>query len=127
MAATIGGVWRVVAVTFLGVAACKSSPLGANDGGGGARLSDAGPDTGDHPGLTGGGGSGDAGPVAPGRFSRIFNPGTPRDLDILFMVDNSLSMQPHISKLTTSFPAFTDALGALPNGMPYLHIGVISS
>lgn len=50
-----------------------------------------------------------------------------RDLDILFMVDNSQSMQPLISKLATNFPAFITVLQQLPDGLPNLHMAVVSS
>ena len=43
------------------------------------------------------------------------------------MVDNSQSMLPLQSALLTSFPAFANALKALPGGLPDLHLGVVSS
>jgi hypothetical protein len=50
-----------------------------------------------------------------------------RDIDILFMIDNSLSMQPLQSKLTTNFPVFINVLKGLPGGLPNLHLAVVSS
>src|SRR5215471_1284862 len=50
-----------------------------------------------------------------------------RDIDILFMVDNSLSMQPLIAKLTQNFPVFMTVLQNLPSGLPNVHIAVVSS
>jgi hypothetical protein len=50
-----------------------------------------------------------------------------RDIDILFMVDNSLGMKPLTDKLNTNFPAFMDVLAGLPGGLPNVHIGVVSS
>jgi hypothetical protein len=50
-----------------------------------------------------------------------------RDIDILFMVDDSSSMAPLQSKLTASFPTFMNVLKALPGGLPNVHIGVVSS
>jgi hypothetical protein len=61
--------------------------------------------------------------VANNTFQETLN----RDLDIVFMVDNSLSMQPLINKLTRNFPAFIQVLQNLPNGLPNVHIGVVSS
>jgi hypothetical protein len=55
-------------------------------------------------------------------------PETPaKKLDMLFMVDNSLSMQPLQAKLTASFPTLIQTLKTLPGGLPDLHIGVVSS
>jgi hypothetical protein len=50
-----------------------------------------------------------------------------RKLDLLFMVDNSLSMLPLQQKLLANFPVFMQTLRALPGGLPDLHIGVVSS
>jgi hypothetical protein len=49
-----------------------------------------------------------------------------RNLDVLFMVDNSSSMQLSQTNLVNNFPKFTDALKALPGGLPNIHIAVIS-
>jgi hypothetical protein len=48
-------------------------------------------------------------------------------LDLLFMVDNSLSMVPLQQKLLNNFPVLTEVLRALPTGLPDLHLGVVSS
>jgi hypothetical protein len=48
-----------------------------------------------------------------------------RDLDILFVVDDSSSMQPLQDKLTANFPAFMKVLEALP--LPNVHIAVAST
>jgi hypothetical protein len=50
-----------------------------------------------------------------------------RNLDILFMVDNSSSMHLSQSNLATNFPMFMDALKALPGGLPNIHVAVVSS
>jgi hypothetical protein len=50
-----------------------------------------------------------------------------RELDILFMVDNSPSMDPKQKALAANFPAMIQELQNLPGGMPDIHIGVISS
>jgi hypothetical protein len=55
-------------------------------------------------------------------------PATPiNKLDMLFMVDNSFSMQPLQQKLLASFPTLIQTLKTLPGGLPDLHIGVVSS
>jgi hypothetical protein len=56
-----------------------------------------------------------------------FNLGAQGPIDILFMVDNSLSMKPLQKKLVDGFSAFMTSLEALPGGTPDLHIGVVSS
>jgi hypothetical protein len=50
-----------------------------------------------------------------------------RDLDIVFMIDDSQSMQPLINKLTRNFQAFMQVFEALPEGLPNIHIAVVSS
>jgi hypothetical protein len=56
-----------------------------------------------------------------------FSTSTSRDVDILFMVDNSLGMEPLQAKLTQSFATFTQTLEALPAGLPNLHLAVVTS
>ena len=51
----------------------------------------------------------------------------PGDVDILFMIDNSSSMTVMQQKLAAQIPAFMTALQSLPNGLPNLHIAVVSS
>lgn len=50
-----------------------------------------------------------------------------RDLDLLFVVDNSSSMTDNQTALATNFPRIIDALSSLPGGLPNLHIGVVTS
>jgi hypothetical protein len=50
-----------------------------------------------------------------------------RKVDILFMIDNSLSMQEEQDNLARNFPAFIDQLRKIEGGLPDLHIGVITS
>ncbi len=50
-----------------------------------------------------------------------------RDLDVLFVVDNSPSMIEEQQSLATSFPRMIDALATLDDGLPNLHIGVATS
>jgi hypothetical protein len=51
----------------------------------------------------------------------------PRQLDILFMVDNTASMEPNQHALSVAFPRLIEELQNLPGGMPDVHIGVVSS
>ena len=49
------------------------------------------------------------------------------DLDVLFLVDDSSSMRLAQTNLVRSFPAFPIGLKAAPQGVPDLHIAIISS
>jgi hypothetical protein len=50
-----------------------------------------------------------------------------RDVDILFVIDNSDSMQEEQTSLAANFPRFIDVLRTIPGGLPNVHIGVVSS
>jgi hypothetical protein len=55
-----------------------------------------------------------------------------REVDILFMVDNSPSMDPKQSRLASNFPLMINVLQGIPDGsgnksLPDVHIGVVSS
>src|SRR5206468_10390713 len=50
-----------------------------------------------------------------------------RKLDILFMIDNSNSMEHSQANLAKNLPALMDILKTLPDGQPDLHIAVVSS
>jgi hypothetical protein len=50
-----------------------------------------------------------------------------RDLDILFVVDNSASMGDEQAALAASFPLMMDILAQVDGGLPNLHIGVVTS
>jgi hypothetical protein len=50
-----------------------------------------------------------------------------RDLDLLFLVDDSPSMADKQANLADNLPRFIDALGAIPGGLPNVHIGVATS
>jgi hypothetical protein len=52
---------------------------------------------------------------------------TSRDLDLLFLIDDSPSMADKQSNLASSFPKFIDVLSSLPGGLPSVHIGVATS
>ena len=50
-----------------------------------------------------------------------------RDVDILFLIDNSPSMGPMQKALADNLPRMIEELDKLPDGRPNLHIGVVSS
>jgi hypothetical protein len=63
-----------------------------------------------------------------GRETVIDAPATPnRDVDILFMIDDSPSMADKQQNLANNFPNFINTITAGTEGLPNLHLGVISS
>jgi hypothetical protein len=50
-----------------------------------------------------------------------------RKIDLLFMIDNSSSMKNSQNNLRDNFPRFMDVLKELRDGLPDLHIAVVSS
>jgi hypothetical protein len=58
---------------------------------------------------------------------KTFPVGQNRDLDLLFMVDNSLSMKGLQDKMAQRLPDFMKVLEDLPGGLPNLHVAVVSS
>jgi hypothetical protein len=71
------------------------------------------------------GGSGTASPIIQSTFTILESP--QRDLDILFVIDNSPSMDPKQAALAKNFPKMMEALQKMEGGLPDIHIGVISS
>jgi hypothetical protein len=69
-----------------------------------------------------GGGAGAAGTTVI-TFDQVIN----RNVDVIFMVDDSSSMAPLQTKLTATFSSYVDVLKALPGGLPNIHLGVVSS
>ena len=53
------------------------------------------------------------------------NPG--RQLDLLFMIDNSSSMEQEQASLARNFPLLITELEKIPGGLPDIHVAVISS
>ena len=53
--------------------------------------------------------------------------GSNRDIDILFVIDNSGSMAQEQAALATNFPLFMAVLNGIQGGLPNVHIGVVSS
>jgi len=58
-------------------------------------------------------------------FSVLVSP--ERMVDILFVVDNSPSMDPKQQALAANFPLMIQQLQQVPGGLPDIHIGVVSS
>tara|TARA_R110002096_G_scaffold436100_1_gene667653 strand:+ start:15304 stop:16617 length:1314 start_codon:yes stop_codon:yes gene_type:complete len=52
---------------------------------------------------------------------------TLRDLDVLFVIDNSNSVRDLHTALVANFETFTNVLSTLEGGLPNLHIGVVST
>ncbi len=50
-----------------------------------------------------------------------------RDLDLLFVIDNSISMDEEQASLRANFPKFIDVLKTIQGGLPNIHIGVVTS
>jgi hypothetical protein len=61
------------------------------------------------------------------QFNDLFQQAINRNLDIVFMIDDSSSMAPIQKKLQAQLPTFMDVLKGLPGGLPNVHIGVVSS
>jgi len=50
-----------------------------------------------------------------------------RNIDILFMIDDSPSMGDKQTNLAANFPEFIKVLSTIPGGLPNVHIGVVTS
>lgn len=50
-----------------------------------------------------------------------------RDLDLLFLIDDSPSMKDKQNNLADNFPNFIKVLSSIPGGLPNVHIGVTTS
>lgn len=50
-----------------------------------------------------------------------------RDLDILFVIDDSVSMRDKQENVKANFKKFIDVLETIPGGLPDVHIGVVTS
>jgi hypothetical protein len=61
--------------------------------------------------------------VEKGTFQQAIN----RNIDIVFEIDNSVSMAPEQANLVANFPTFINILNTLPNGLPNVHIAVVTS
>jgi hypothetical protein len=61
--------------------------------------------------------------VVKNRFQQSVN----RDLDLLFLIDDSNSMAPLQAKMRQRMPDFMNVLKGLPGGLPNVHVAVVSS
>jgi hypothetical protein len=50
-----------------------------------------------------------------------------RDLDLLFLIDDSPSMKDKQNNLADNFPGFIKVLSSIPGGLPNIHLGVTTS
>ncbi|HVU51180.1 MAG TPA: hypothetical protein VHL80_10865 [Polyangia bacterium] len=75
-------------------------------------------------GAAGGGGAGGG---APGQTVITIRPTINRNVDVLFMLDNSSNMTINQQMLARAFSSYTGLLEALPGGLPNLHLGIVSS
>ena len=50
-----------------------------------------------------------------------------RDIDILFLIDDSSSMKDKQDNLASNFPQFIDVLATIQGGLPNVHIGITTS
>lgn len=66
-------------------------------------------------------------PQPEGQADKFYAVNPIRDLDLLFMIDNSGSMKEEQDKLRTNFQTLINTLRAIPGGLPNVHIGIISS
>ena len=62
-----------------------------------------------------------------GGFHATFNQDVSRNIDILFLIDDSSEVRLQQNKLRRDFPTFVSTLQSLPGGMPNVHIAVVSS
>lgn len=66
--------------------------------------------------------------IDPDSIERVEIPSVVKDkLDLLFVIDNSFSMDEEQESLKVNFARFTDVLATIEGGMPDLHIGVVTS
>lgn len=70
----------------------------------------------------------DPGPAISSSVARLEIPmALNRDLDLLFVIDNSPAMAPHRAKLLDNYRRFIATLETLRDGLPDLHIGVVTT
>jgi len=60
-------------------------------------------------------------------YTKTFQQSINRNVDLLFMVDNSSSMTPLQTNLLNNFPTFMTTLESAPEGLPNIHVAVVSS
>jgi hypothetical protein len=60
-------------------------------------------------------------------YGKTFQQSINRNVDLLFMVDNSSSMRLSQTNLLSNFPRFMTTLQSAPQGLPNIHVAVVSS
>jgi hypothetical protein len=60
-------------------------------------------------------------------YVKNFQQSVNRNVDLLFMVDNSSSMRLSQTNLLNNFPTFMTTLQGAPQGLPNIHVAVVSS
>jgi hypothetical protein len=60
-------------------------------------------------------------------YLKTFAQAVNRNVDLLFMVDDSSSMRLSQTNLLNNFPTFMTALQSAPQGLPNIHVAVVSS
>jgi hypothetical protein len=108
------------------IAACGGNTglkIGSGNPGG------AGGSTAGHVGAAGGtaGQVGANGGSGGGAVSVTFDMAINRNVDVVFMIDDSSGMSVLQRKLQSSISAYFSALESLPGGLPNIHVGVVSS
>jgi hypothetical protein len=63
----------------------------------------------------------------PYREIAVFAPSQKRDVDMLFVIDDSVTMAGLQNSLRAAFPSLLNVLNTLPLGLPDVHIGVVTS
>lgn len=66
-------------------------------------------------------------PQPEGQADKFYAVNPIRDLDLVFLIDNSGSMEEEQINLRKNFPVLINELEKIPGGLPNVHIGVISS
>jgi hypothetical protein len=65
-------------------------------------------------------------PMPTGATTNYFEQNVNNDIDIVFAIDDSSSMTTVQNVLVANFPVFINVLKSLPNGLPNVHIAVVS-
>jgi hypothetical protein len=105
---------RTIALGFLVAAAACGGSRGLGPGNGGSGGATAG-----HGGANGGTGG--------GGISITFNQAINRNVDVVFVIDDSAGGLPLQPKVQSAISAYFDVLKSLPGGLPNIHVGVVSS
>ncbi len=70
-------------------------------------------------------------PIEPQVTSHVarmeFSPSVPMRVDMLFVVDSSPAMAPHLTHLDSTLPKLMETMAAFPSGLPDLHVGVVTA